>query len=173
MRRNKLIIVASAALIIILLVTIYLVQNVYSNNGKTAYSSVINGLQLSIAVNETIHRQGDTIFATLKLTNIDDHNVSTAFIDPTAYFELSIFDSENKLEEAAMGVQKFNTPIELAPKDSIDYTMKWLTDARYYHPQEGAYQFVGIIRDNSFQIIFRTAPLDITLSKEITTTPTS
>jgi len=173
MHRNKLIIVASTAFIIILLVTIYFVQNVYSNNGKTAYSSVINGLQLSIEVNETTHRQGENIYATLKLTNVNNHNVSTAFIDSGAYFELSIFDSENKFEAAkedSGGL--FKTPIMLSPNSSINKTFNWLTDAPYYYPKEGTYQFVGLIAESSGHSIFRTAPIYITLSKEITATPT-
>jgi hypothetical protein len=173
-RRTKLVIVASAVLLVIVLLSVYFVQNIYSNNGKTAYSTVINGLQLSVTVNETTHRQGDNIYATLTLTNVNNKNVSTDFIDSGAYFELFVYNSENKFEAAkedSGGL--FKTPIMLSPNSSINKTFNWLTDAPYYYPKEGTYQFVGLIAESSGHSIFKTAPIYITLSKELTTTPTS
>jgi hypothetical protein len=172
-KRTKLVIVISLILLLTLLTSVYFL-NIYSSNGKTAYSTVTGGLQLSITVNETSHIQGENIYATLILTNVENKNVSTAFIDSGAYFELNVYNSKNKLEAAQMASGGlFKNTITLAPNSSINDTFNWLTDAPYYNPQEGAYQFVGLITGSNHQTIFRTAPLDITLIKELTPTPTS
>lgn len=172
-QRTKIVIVASSALLVIVLVSVYFVQNLYSNNGKTVYSSVINGLQLSLTINETTHRQGENIYVTLLLTNVDNKNVSTAFIDRDASFELNIYDSKNEFEAAKID-GGFNKPITLAPKSSIAKTFNWLTDAPYYHPPEGVYHFVGLIKEDADDYtVLGTAPLHVTLIKELVTTPTS
>jgi|WetSurMetagenome_2_1015567.scaffolds.fasta_scaffold191880_2 hypothetical protein len=170
-RTTKLVIVAMSALLVIVLMSVYFVQNIYSNNDKNVYSSVCNGLQVCLTVNETTHRQGENIYVTLTLTNVNNQNVSTAFIRGE-HFELNIYDSKNELEAAKISGEGFK-PITLAPKSSITETFNWLTDAPYYYPPEGVYQFVGLIADPNGQSVFRTAPLKITLIKELTTTPSS
>jgi hypothetical protein len=173
-RTTKIVIVTISVLVIVIM-SVYFVQNfLYPNNGKTAYSTVINGLQLSVTVNETAHRQGDNIYATLMLTNVNNQNVSTAFIDQDAHFELDVYDSKNHFETATEeSGGRFKTSITLTPNSNITYTMNWLTDAPYYNPPEGVYQFVGLIAKPNGQSVFRTAPLNITLTKDLTTTPTS
>jgi hypothetical protein len=169
-RRTKLIIVTSAVLLVIVLLSVYFVQNIYSNNDKTAYSNIVNGLRLSITVNETTHRQGDNIYATLRLTNIGNQNVSTRFIDTDAIFEFDVH-SQNHIESGSSETSQFRLPTTLAPNGSINKTINWLTDAPYYYPPAGKYQFVGQITNSNHQTVFRTAPLKITLTT--VTTPTS
>jgi hypothetical protein len=177
MHRNK-IIVASAVLLVILLMTFYFVQNNYSNTGRTVYSSVVNGLQLSLTLGAKAptYIQGQVVNVTLALTNISDQALNLSFISPDAYFDFSVYDNKGNFLIGQSDEGRFRMPIILTPGQSIKETFQWSsTGHRGWEISDGVYQFVGIVGElNVTEItgkdVFRTAPLNITVVTQPITT---
>ncbi len=168
MRKNKLIILASAVLLIISLTAFYFVMNTYSTSGRTADSSVTNGLQLSLTLSAktTTYTQGQNINVTLALTNVSHQALKLSFVSSNSYFEFDVYDNKSNLVIAQENEGGLNSTVTLAPERSITENFNWLTAYRNDVAAVGVYQFVGFIfTEPNSKSVFQTVPLNVTIVK--------
>jgi Intracellular proteinase inhibitor len=171
LHKRRKIIATIAALLAILLPTVYLTQNIMNSSmiaGSTVYSSISNGLQLSLTLDAktTTYAQGQNINITLRLTNVSHQTLNLSFDNPNSYFSLEVRDSNNSLVFSASDNGQPVGNETLAPQRSVKDTFYWDTGYRNNHLPVGVYQIVGyLVTKTNGDCGFQTTPLNITINQ--------